>query len=266
MKKYVWLSDTHLNMSILPFLKRRFINKVNSVESDGLIMTGDISNGMMLESDLKYLATHYDGPIYFVLGNHDYYWRHRESVESDVRRLCRRFPNLLWLSDEDPIQLDHGVSLVGDEGWFDVTAGRPELTKWCIDRLINLDYLQMANYGQQAAAWKQRAKESTSRLCRKIRSALEDSDVVYVATHFPPWGAATMSDWKLMEDYWLSYNTNVCLGEELESLMKDEQGRIVVLSGHTHMACEVSVSKNITCKVAAASYWGKIGPEELVFM
>lgn len=267
MKRYIWLSDTHINMSLLPFLKRRFISRLNSVESDGLIITGDISNGVMLESHLRYLATHYDRPIYFVMGNHDYYWRHRDSVESDVKRLCRLHANLRWLSiEEDPISLGHGIALVGDEGWYDVSAGDPNLTKWCIDRFINLDYLSFANYGQQAAAWKERAHKSAKKLIAKLKSALEENDVVYVATHFPPWTEATKSKWQISRDYWLPYNTNVVLGQEIEKLMKNCDGKVVVLAGHTHMACELSVTKNITCKVAAASYWGRIGPEELIFL
>lgn len=266
MKRYIWLSDTHINMSILPFMKRRFIGRLNSVESDGLIITGDISNGVMLESDLRYLATHYDRPIYFVLGNHDYYWRHRDSVEEDVRRLCQKHNNLVWLSEEDSVQLDHGVSLVGDEGWYDVSAGRPDLTQWCIDRLINLDYLPMTNYAQQTLAWRERAKASAKKLCRKVKIALEHNDTVYIATHFPPWPEATLSNWQLSRDYWIPYNTNVVLGQELEFLMKNCEGKLIVLCGHTHLACEVSVAKNITCKVAGASYWGHLGPEELIFM
>lgn len=267
MKRYIWLSDTHINMSVLPFLKRRFISRLNSVDSDGLIITGDISNGMMLESHLRYLATHYDRPIYFVLGNHDYYWRHRDSVESDVKRLCRLHTNLRWLSnEEDAISLGNGIALVGDEGWYDVAAGDPNLTKWCIDRLINLDYLPLANYAQQASAWKERAYLSAKKLVSKLGSALENNDTVYVATHFPPWVEATRSNWQLSQDYWLPYNTNVVLGQEIEKLMKNHDGKVVVLSGHTHLACELSVTKNITCKVAPASYWGRIGPEELIFL
>ena len=220
-------------MSMLPFLKRRFINRINSSESDGLIITGDISNGMMLESHLRYLATHYDRPIYFVLGNHDYYWRHRDSVESDVRRLCRLHDNLHWLSDEDePVSLKSGIALVGDEGWYDVAVGGHGMSKWCIDRLINLDYLPLASYDQQVEVWKERAHRSTKKLISKINDALDNHDVVYVATHFPPWVEASRSNWQLSREYWLSYNTNFVLGQEIENLMKNRSGEKI---GRAHV-------------------------------
>ena len=265
-KKYVWLSDTHLNMSLLPFMKRRFIGKLKTIDSDGLILTGDISNGLMLESDLKYLSDHYDGQIYFVLGNHDYYWRHRDSVESDIRRLCSKHKNLVWLSDVDFVPISKDAALVGDEGWYDAMVGDPDLTWWNIDRLINLDFLGISTHIQQVCAWRERAKRSAMILGRKIKSALEEYETVYLATHFPPWPEATRSDWKLIEDFWLPYNTNVALGQEIEKIMKDRPERLIVLSGHTHLACELSVSKNITCKVAPASYWGRVGPEELIVL
>ena len=88
-RRYVWFSDTHLNMTALPFLKRSFITRLNNVDADGLFLTGDISSGTSLESSLRLLATHFTGQIYFVLGNHDYHMRHIASMRDDCRRLTQ---------------------------------------------------------------------------------------------------------------------------------------------------------------------------------
>jgi len=266
-KKYVWLSDTHLSMSVVPAMKRRFIDRITSIKADGLIITGDISNGLWLESDLRYLAEHHPKPIYFVLGNHDYYWRHMGSVHEDVRRLCKEYTNLLWLSGQDnPIAIAPGVSLVGHEGWFDANCGDRDSTWWAIDRALNFDFWRVGDHVDQIYMWRQMSKMSADFIESMVESASKTSDVIYVATHFPPWPEASRADGKILEKLWYAYNTNTTLGKRLEKLASSTRSQIVVLAGHTHLSCNLTVAKNLTCRVIPSSYWGKVGPEELLIL
>ena len=265
-KKFVWLSDTHLSMSILPAMKRRFIDRITSIDADGLVITGDISNGLWLESDLRYLAVHHPKPIYFVLGNHDYYWRHMGSVHEDVRRLCKEFPNLVWLTESDPVMLDEDVALVGHEGWFDANCGDRDATAWAVDRLLNLDFWRMRDHVDQVYEWRNMAKTSALAIEEKIEKIRERASMVYVATHFPPWKEASRADGKIFESLWHAYNTNVTLGESLLKIAQKSKLQINVLAGHTHLSCNLAVRKNLNCRVAPASYWGAVGPEELIII
>lgn len=253
-------------MSIIPAMKRRFIDRITSINADGLILTGDISNGLWLESDLRYLAEHHKKPIYFVLGNHDYYWRHIGSVQNDVRRLCSEYPNLIWLTESSLQIIAPNVSLVGHEGWFDANCGDRDATQWAVDRILNLDFWRVGDHVDQIYMWREMAKLSASILEEKIRSALANSRIVYVATHFPPWKEASRADGKILEKLWHAYNTNVVLGQKLEDIAAKTTSQIVVLAGHTHLSCNLTVSKNLTCRVAQSSYWGKVGPEELIVL
>jgi predicted phosphohydrolase len=265
-KKYVWLSDTHLSMSILPIMKRRFIDRITSINADGLILTGDISNGLWLESDLRYLAEHHPNPIYFVLGNHDYYWRHMGSVHEDVRRLCKEYPNLVWLSEHDAQPIAPGVSLLGHEGWFDANCGDRDSTWWAIDRVFNFDFWRVGDHVDQIYMWRQMAKLSAESIEKRLKEAVAKSDVVYVATHFPPWPEASRADGKILEKLWHAYNTNITLGKSIEKIASTTKSQIVVLAGHTHLSCNLTVAKNLSCKVISSSYWGKVGPEELIVL
>ena len=265
-KKYIWLSDTHLSMSIIPAMKRRFIDRITSINADGLILTGDISNGLWLESDLRYLAEHHPKPIYFVLGNHDYYWRHMGSVQYDVRRLCAEYKNLIWLTESQQQILSDGVSLVGHEGWFDANCGDRDSTWWAIDRILNLDFWRAGDHIDQIYMWRAMARQSADVLEEKIVNAVRSSRTVYVATHFPPWEEASRSDGSILEKMWYAYNTNVELGRRLQKIAAATDAQITVLAGHTHLMCNLMVSKNLTCRVAPSSYWGKVGPEELIVL
>jgi predicted phosphohydrolase len=265
-KKYVWLTDTHLSMSIIPAMKRRFIDRIKSIGADGLIITGDISNGLWLESDLRYLAEHHQKPIYFVLGNHDYYWRHMGSVHEDVRRLCKEYSNLFWLSENDPITLTEGVALVGHEGWFDANCGDRDSTYFAVDRFINLDIWRAGDHVDQIFMWREMAKISSEAIEQKVISAAKKAEVIYIATHFPPWKEASRADGKFLEKLWHAYNTNTTLGKTLERLTQTVKAQLVVLAGHTHLSCNFTVSKRLQCRVAPASYLGKVGPEELIVL
>lgn len=264
-QKYVWFSDTHLNLSVLPFLKRWFVTRLNGAGADGLFLTGDISSGAWLESDLRFLATHFPGPIYFVLGNHDYHNRHIASVHADIRRLCKEHPNLHWMTDETVVHLDDDVALIGTEGWYDAQLGDPLLLKYTSDWFLTFDFRHLADMDTRLEFWRRMDKESADRIEERLETALEGHKTVYVLTHVPPWKEATRAVGTRMEKLWLPYNTNTVMGQAIERVMDGrKKERVVVLAGHTHMPCHIRVSTTIECMVARASYWGAVRAEETI--
>lgn len=263
----MWFSDTHLNMSVLPFLKRRFVMRLRESGADGLFLTGDISSGPSLESDLRYLARHYDRPVYFVLGNHDYHGRHIESVHADVRRICTQFSHLHWMTDAGIVELSPGVGLIGTEGWYDAAHGDPELLQFTTDWFLVRDFLSLGDLRERIAAWRAMAEESAVRIEGRLAEAIERFHTVYVLTHVPPWPEATRAVGTLLERFWLPYNTNVAMGRAIERVMAGrKKRRAIVLAGHTHEPCVIQVSRSVTCMVARASYWGQVRPEETVVL
>ncbi len=267
MKKYVWFSDTHLNHSVLPFLKRRFVSRLREAAPDGLFLTGDISSGHWLESDLRFLARNFDGPIYFVLGNHDYHFRHIESVHADVRRLCATHLNLHWMTDSGVISLTEDVALIGTEGWYDAALGDPNLLRYTPDWWMTFDFLHHDDMSGRLNKFRDMAKASADFIARKLETALETHKTVYVLTHVPPWKEATRAEGTRMERYWLPYNTNAAMGKEIERVMDGrEEKHAIVFAGHTHTPCTIQVSKSIECNVARASYWGKVRAEETIII
>lgn len=267
MKRFVWYSDTHLNLSIFPFMKRWFMTHLQNAneEADGLFITGDISHGLGIESDLKFLTKHFNGPIYFVLGNHDYHTRHISSVHADVRRLSAQFPNLHWMTDEPLVSLSEDVALIGTEGWYDARLGDPKWLRWTSDWFLTLDFFHMDSMEERIECWRAMAKDSVDIIVPRLEAALERHKTVYVMTHVPPWKEATRALGSWMEDYWLPYNTNVVLGEAIERVMKGRTDKsVIVLAGHTHTPCHIRVTDTIECMVARASYWGRALPEQTI--
>ena len=85
-KSYAWLTDIHLE-----FLRDKkavgFVEELAAREFDGIFLTGDISNAGRLEFHLRLFEDNYQAPVYFVLGNHDYYGGSVESVRIMIREL-----------------------------------------------------------------------------------------------------------------------------------------------------------------------------------
>lgn len=267
MQKYIWLSDTHLNLSIFPLLKRIFLLGLNNHNADGIFLTGDISSGRWLEYDLKFLASYFNKPIYFVLGNHDLHGRFIESVHSDIRRISKEFNNLYWMHDNPIISLKEDVAIIGEDGWYDGEAGESKYLKYTSDWFRTLDFYYLDSFDQRIKLWKEMANKSAELVARKLEKALEGHKTVYILTHMPPWPEATGAIGTKTEKFWLPYNTNVAMGKAIEKVMKGrKKKRVIVLAGHCHKSSYVRISNTIECFVHRASYFGSIKSEEIILI
>jgi hypothetical protein len=81
--RIVQISDLHIGARLGEDFLRRVVDRVNALHPDVVAITGDLVDGPahIVERALKPLAD-LDAPhgVYFVTGNHEYYWGGRESV------------------------------------------------------------------------------------------------------------------------------------------------------------------------------------------
>ena len=81
--RIVQISDLHIGPRIGEAFLRRVVDRVNALRPDVVAITGDLVDGPVhiVEQALKPLAD-LDAPygVYFVTGNHEYYWDGLESV------------------------------------------------------------------------------------------------------------------------------------------------------------------------------------------
>ena len=120
--RYAWLTDIHLE-----FLKDKeavdFGKELATQNLDGLFLPGDISTASQIRGHLKLFEDFYQGPLYFVLGNHDYYGGEIESVRKTVRKNCNKSKWLHWLPATGIVPLSKDTCLVGHDGWADGRLG-----------------------------------------------------------------------------------------------------------------------------------------------
>ena len=117
-----WLTDIHLN-----FLKvearKKFYQQVIESGADKILITGDIAEAKDVCEILQEFSTYTSKLIYFVLGNHDYYFSSANNVREKVRALCAQNKNLIWLGEPKTLTLADGIVLVGHDGWADARYG-----------------------------------------------------------------------------------------------------------------------------------------------
>ena len=87
MKRIVWLTDLHLNFLQYDDMEK-FISRVVAARPDAVLLGGNIAEASDLFKYLRQMARALQLPIYFVLGNHDYYFSSIEKVRSEIRELC----------------------------------------------------------------------------------------------------------------------------------------------------------------------------------
>lgn len=265
--KYLWYTDTHLD-KVTPWRKYSFLKYLEKENPVGIILTGDISNGRKTEEDLSRIADAVSCPIYFVLGNHDYHHSSIAKTHDKIRKLCLKYPNLIWMTEAGVVPINEEVAFIGTEGWYDAEEGRPEYLQLTFDWYLVDDFRQLPDMKARIKAWRLLADASATQMSDALEKAIERKyKTIYVLTHVPPWKEATRDVGTLLEKFWLPYNTNLRLGRALEKVMEHHKKKnITVLCGHTHTDCWIHVARNIECKVNKAKYYDSVRNEEHIFI
>lgn len=254
--KILWITDTHMN-NMFPWQRYAFIHQLEREEPKAIFLTGDISNGLFLTYDLKLLAK-IGVPIYFVMGNHDRHWSSFEKITAKVRQLCQNFHNLIWMENQEVIELDEEIAVVGAEDWYSGDLGDTKWLKYTLDWLLIKEFRKMSNLEERIEAFRKLADQGVANIERKLDKALGlGYKTIYVLLHFPPWLEATRDEGTILGKFWLPYNTNIRMGKMIERVMEgNKKRRICVLTGHTHTPLYMRVSRSIDCQVGAGRYMG----------
>lgn len=241
--KIIFLTDLHLNR-MFSWQRSSFYKKIIKENPGAIIITGDISNGNNLYNDLVFLAS-LKTPIYFTLGNHEFWKSSFEEITSQVRELCKIFPNLIWLTESDIVPLKYQTFLIGADGWYDGRSGVENYLRFSIDRLYIKEY-KGKTFDEQLNLMRSLADNATDSIIKKLNQAIDiGAKTIYIATHFPPYKEASRSRIPILKDFWKSYDINFNLGERVKEIANIKDINIIFISGHVHKEKILQVSNNI---------------------
>lgn len=251
--RLLWLTDLHLDKTGAAALTR-ITRALAAPDHHAGLVTGDTSSARYLCDHLKILAAAcHPRPLYFILGNHDFYGGSISDVYQNVRRLCRSIRNLHHLEETGPVHLDTHTALVGHAGWADGRCGWGNKTVVrapdhdCIRDFSGLStrerYLLMRSLGRKSS--------------RSIRidlfKAFRTHRNVVLATHVPPFPSTALYDGQPCGPCHQPHYINMSMGAMLIAVAsRNHDRKISVLSGHTHSAANQSILTNLHARVGRA--------------
>ena len=257
--RLAWLTDIHLNF--LDEVERKRFWETASEQADAFAITGDIAESPSIIDCLKEMEEILRRPIYFVLGNHDFYRGSISETRDEVTRLAEQSEFLVYMTAVTVVELSPRTALIGHDGWADARLGDfhtsdvflndyvaiKELRKWKGEFGIDKPALEEAlqRLGDEAAHHFQDV----------LQQAVANHSSVIALTHVPPFKAAAWYDGRHSDDNWLPHFACKATGDALGSVMASEpQTRLLVLCGHTHGQGEVQISENLQVLTGEAEY------------
>lgn len=250
-----WLTDIHFDF-LEPTQVREFLEDVGRSGADSVMLTGDISDAPHVVPRLAEMDEALQCPIYFVLGNHDFYYGSIKGVRQAVVRLCRERPNLQYLTTHsEPIELAADLGLIGHDGWADARLGDYERSMVMMN-----DYRLIAELAHmtKAGRWpvlKALGDEAATAVREKLTKALAQYPRVWLATHLPPLREACWHEGRISDDEWAPHFTCKAMGDSLLETMRGHPNRqLTVFCGHTHSAGLTQPLPNLTIFTGGAKY------------
>jgi 3',5'-cyclic-AMP phosphodiesterase len=261
----LWLTDIHLT-----FLSRTeinaFIEHVKMANPGGLLVGGDIGEADSIVEYLELLAISIACPIYFVLGNHDYYGGNIENVRKRVMASANKNAMLHWLPNCEPIRLSAKIGLIGHGGWGDGTVGSFKDSKVLLNDFERIgDFIGIShNKTLLQGRLKSLGEDAAKILKTQLKRAFLNFSSVVILTHVPPFQEATWHNGTLSDGDWLPFFTCGAVGSMLKNAALENPNRkIVVFCGHTHSQGNCEILPNLIVHTGGARY-GKPGIQRVL--
>jgi len=206
--KLAWLTDIHLN-----FLKvesrQKYYESILATGCDALLISGDIAEAPSLIDILNEMVGQIKKPIYFIVGNHDYYRGSINDVRKKLIELSAANANLFWLSASGLQQLPNNTILLGQDGWADGRLGDYQNSPVSLnDSRMIADLFQEKMLGRQHLLQKMQALADldASALKNDLTQANKHQlQKIIVLTHVPPFKEASHVELNDVEDRFMNY-------------------------------------------------------------
>jgi len=233
--KICWVTDPHLEF-LDQWERQRFLDRLADQPSDALLITGDIADSVQIGSVLDQLARSVRKPIYFVLGNHDFYQGSVRETNYAADGQIAKHSNLDWLQGREILELGATTALIGIGGWADGLGGLgPATTKRVADFELIQDLSTLPNDAERFAWMLDFAETAASQLRIVLEEAMGTYAKIIVATHVPPFEGAAWHAGKPSEPDYQPFFSSPTMGKILlEAARAHPEKAVEVYCGHTH--------------------------------
>ena len=252
--RVVWLTDIHLNF-IGQNRIEAFCRDIGSAKPDAVLIGGDIGEAANVGDYLQRLEACLPVPIYFVLGNHDYYGGSLVAVRDEIAALVRQSKRLFWLPSSGVVELTAETGLVGHDGWADARFGDYAGSQVMLNDYLMIAELRGLDRGQRQARLNALGDAAAEHFRVLLPEALSRFRHLLVLTHVPPFRETCWHEGRISNDDYLPHFSCKVVGDVLVEMMQAHPERkMTVLCGHTHSSGEAEILPNLCVRTGAAVY------------
>jgi predicted phosphohydrolase len=254
MTRIAWLTDVHLEF-LEPEARLAFVDHLAESMPDIVLLGGDTGIATNFDSFLQIMEKRLACPIYFVLGNHDFYRGSIAEVRATAERLTKSAPWLHWLPAEGIVEITKATGLIGHDSWADGRLGNGSASQvelndyFLIEELTGLSrqrrFAELAKLGDEVAEY---FRKLLPQACARFKN-------IILLTHVPPFREACWHEGKISGEEYLPHFACKAVGDVLVSVMREHpECKLTVLCGHTHSPGVANILPNLYVKTGSAEY------------
>ena len=277
--KLAWLTDIHLNF-LEQYRRILFYEEIKDAEIDAVMITGDIGEANCSDYFLLEMQMTIQKPIYFVLGNHDFYNGSVRAVRSKMEKLNQISHDLVYLTNRSTqfFRLSNTASvlktaILGVDGFADARNGNYkgttiELNDSRYIHELSMERTRRCGMGMTDGdndpvfeAMRLLADEDAKNLDEKIKCAINKRTAetealqIIIATHVPPFEQLAFYRGKVSGQDFLPFYTSKATGDVLLAAAKANPNVIFnVYCGHSHGAANTMILPNLGGECGQADY------------
>lgn len=256
MTRLAWMTDIHLNF-LGTMQIEQWLNELKQEQFNALLITGDTGEADSLEDYLIRIGGKLRVPVYFVLGNHDYYRSSIQNVRANVSRLHNENSGLNWLPEHGIVQLSDTVAMLGHGAWGDGGYGDFMNSSLMLNDYVLIQELTDVTPSERLLKLQSLGEEAANYIKQILPEALTNFEHIYVALHVPPFQESCWYDGKTPpdDDDYLPHFTCKAVGDVLLAMADNYPDKqITVLCGHTHGSGETTMRPNLQIITSGAEY------------
>lgn len=252
--KLSWATDIHLNLTWQAEIDR-LVSGLADGDPGAVLIAGDIAEAGSFEKHLRAFEAALNRPIYFVLGNHDFYGGTLAGARATAAAISRSSKHLRWMSEAGVVPLTGRTALVGHEGWGDARLGKGVRSPILMSDFVDIEDLFNLAPEVRERKLAELGDRSAAHLAKVVPEALDRFEHVVVLTHVPPFAEACRHNGEAIDDDHLPFYCCKAVGDALTAAMRARPDRkMTVLCGHTHSAVRLEALPNLTVVVGGANY------------
>lgn len=252
--KLIWITDIHFDFPDRTVI-RSFLRTIRQAAPDAVLIGGDIGQAPSVASYLHEIESQLECPIYFVLGNHDFYNGSILEVRQTVGDITSKSRYLRWLNYTDVVPLSEGTALVGHDSWGDGRLGDFYGSSVSLNDFRLIKELTGLSSSELLRRLNALGDEAAEHFRRVVPDALGSYRHVVVLTHVPPFVEAAWYDGHCCNDEYLPFFSCKAVGEVLrEAMIVNPNRAMTVLCGHTHGSGEAQLLPNLQVFTGGTAY------------